>query len=86
VIDNFSRCILAWKVNDRFHPATTVEILLAASQGIANSKPMLLADAGVENVNGAVSELIDSGLLKRVLAQTEIAFSDSLIESWWRVL
>ena len=25
-------------------------------------------------------------LLKRVLAQTEITFSNSLIESWWRVL
>jgi transposase InsO family protein len=86
VIDNFSRRILAWKVNDRFDPATTAEILLTASKGRDNSKPILLADAGVENVNGAVDELIDSGLLKRVLAQTEIAFSNSLIESWWRVL
>lgn len=40
----------------------------------------------VENVNGAVNELVESGLLKRVLAQTEITFSNSLIESWWRVL
>jgi transposase InsO family protein len=86
VIDNFSRRILAWKVNDRFDPATTAEILLTASQGMVHDKPLLLADAGVENVNGAVDELIDSGILKRVLAQTEIAFSNSLIESWWRVL
>ncbi len=27
-----------------------------------------------------------SGLLSRVLAQTEVTFSNSLIESWWRVL
>ena len=47
---------------------------------------MLLADGGVENCNGAVDELIQSGLLKRVLARTEITFSNSLIESWWRVL
>jgi putative transposase len=86
VIDNFSRRILAWKVNDTFDPATTAEVLLTASKGMADSMPMLLADAGVENVNNAVDELIDSGLLKRVLAQTEIAFSNSLIESWWRVL
>ena len=26
------------------------------------------------------------GLLRRLLAQTEITFSNSLIESWWRVL
>ena len=53
---------------------------------MGNDKPMLLTDGGVENVNGAVDELVDAGLLKRVLAQTEITFSNSLIESWWRVL
>lgn len=43
-------------------------------------------DGGVENFNPAVDEVIESGILKRVLAQTEINFSNSLIESWWRVL
>ena len=47
---------------------------------------MLLADRGVENVNNAVDELVESGPPKRVLAQTEITLSNSLIESWWRVL
>ena len=47
---------------------------------------MLLADGGVENFNGAVDELVETGLLNRVLAQTEITFSNSMIESWWRVL
>jgi putative transposase len=47
---------------------------------------MLLVDGGVENFNSAVDEVVESGLLKRVLAQTEITFSNSLIESWWRVL
>ena len=45
-----------------------------------------MADGGVENFNKAVDELVDAGLLKRVLARTEITFSNSLIESWWRVL
>ena len=40
----------------------------------------------MENFNNAVDELVDGGLLKRVLAQTDITFSNSLIESWWRVL
>ena len=86
MIDNFSRRILSWKVAPTFDPTTTAEILLTASKGMVNDKPMLLTDGGVENVNGAVDELVDSGLLKRVLAQTEITFSNSLIESWWRVL
>jgi hypothetical protein len=45
-----------------------------------------LADGGVENYNSAVDELVDSGLLRRLLAMTEISFSNSLIESWWRAL
>ena len=86
VIDNFSRRILAWKVSPTFNPLATVEILLTAAKGVGSDKPLLLVDGGVENFNGAVDELIASGLLSRVLAQTEITFSNSMIESWWRVL
>lgn len=86
VIDNFSRRILAWKVSPTFNPLATVEILLTAAKGVGGDKPLLLVDGGVENFNGAVDELITSGLLSRVLAQTEITSSNSLIESWWRVL
>jgi len=86
VIDNFSRRILAWKVAQAFNPVAIVEILLAAAKGLVDGKPMLLVDGGVENFNEAVDKLIGSGLLTRVLAQTEITFSNSLIESWWRVL
>ncbi len=45
-----------------------------------------MADAGVENFNGAVDELVNSGLLRRVLAFTELKFSNSMIEAWWRSL
>ena len=45
-----------------------------------------MADGGVENHNGSVDELIASGLLRRVLAMTEIRFSNSLIEAWRRAL
>ncbi len=34
----------------------------------------------------AVDELIQSGLLRRVLAMTELRFSNSMIEAWWRAL
>jgi transposase InsO family protein len=86
VIDNFSRRILAWKVSATFDPSTTAELLLGASSGLADEKPTLLADGGVENFNSAVDELVESGLLRRLLAMTEISFSNSLIESWWRTL
>jgi len=86
IVDNFSRRILAWNVAGTFHPGVTAQLLLDASKGVTSGKPMLLVDGGVENFNSAVDELVETGLLKRVLAQTEVTFSNSLIESWWRVL
>jgi len=48
--------------------------------------PELYADSGIENVNADVDALVDDGLIQRVLAQVEVAFSNSLIEAWWRSL
>jgi hypothetical protein len=45
-----------------------------------------LADAGVENVNAQVDALIATGVLRRLLAFTELKFSNSMIEAWWRSL
>ena len=45
-----------------------------------------MADAGVENVNAQVDSLITTGVLRRVLAFTELKFSNSMIEAWWRSL
>jgi hypothetical protein len=43
-------------------------------------------DSGVENLNGAVDKLFDSGTLRRVIAQIDVSFSNSLIEARWRCL
>jgi putative transposase len=62
--------------------------LLDASRGASASEmtPIVLADAGVENVNAQVDELITTGVLRRILAFTELKFSNSMIEAWWRSL
>lgn len=75
VIDNFSRRILAWNVSGSFEPAITAQLLRAASDATATSKPTVLVDGGIENFNSAVDEVVASGILKRVLAQTEISRS-----------
>ncbi len=84
VIDNFSRRILAWQLLGRFDPANAVAVLVEAGQAIHSSElvPTVLVDTGVENKNGSVDALIAFGLLRRVLAQTEIRFSNSMIEAW----
>ena len=86
VTENFSRKILAWRLTERFDPASTVAVLVEAGNCRTDSggKPMLMADGGIENFNGGVDEMIETGLLRRVLAMTEIKFSNSMIESWWR--
>src|SRR5215469_12398837 len=88
VIDNFSRRILAWRVADTFAPVNSVAVLVEASRGATagEAAPVVLADAGVENVNAQVDDLITAGVLRRVLAFTELKFSNSMIEAWWRSL
>jgi transposase InsO family protein len=87
VIDNFSRRILSWRVGSTFDPGNTLATLLEASRlSTGDDPPTVLADGGVENFNGGVDELIQSGVLRRVLAMTELRFSNSMIEAWWRIL
>ena len=88
VIDNFSRRILAWRVADTFAPVNSVAVLLEATRGATRSTsgPVVLADAGVENVNAQVDALIETGVLRRLLAFTELKFSNSMIDAWWRSL
>jgi len=45
---------------------------------------LVYADSGVENVNGAVDSVLTTACLDRVLAQVEVAFSNSMIEAFWR--
>jgi putative transposase len=84
VIDNFSRRILAWRVTDRICSGTTVEILIEAGKNLAGVVPTVLTDQGSENVNAKVDALIEGGVLRRLLAQVEVGFSNSMIEAFWR--
>jgi putative transposase len=84
VIDNFSRRILAWRVADRSAAVNSVTVLLEAIERATRSAPapVVSADAGVENVNAQVDALIETGVLRCLLAFTELKFSNSMIEAW----
>jgi transposase InsO family protein len=87
VIDNFSRRILSWKAAHKLDPTTTCTVLHEAAKNLAvDAKATFVADSGVENVNGEVAELLGLGQLRRILAQVEVTFSNSIIEAWWRSL
>ena len=55
-------------------------MLVDAGRGAAPSEttPGVLADAGVENVNAQVPDLIDSGGASASLGFTELKFSNSM--------
>lgn len=88
VIDNFSRRILGCCVARTFSAASTVAILEQAIRGRADpeSRPEVFVDAGVENCNGSVDALLAGESLRRVVAQVDLHFSNSMIEAWWRSL
>ena len=52
---------------DTFAPVNSVAVLVDASRGATPSAttPVVLADAGVENVNAQVDDLITTGVLRR---------------------
>ncbi len=88
LLDNFSRRILVWKLTTRLEPQTTCQILAEAAKNLPNDGggTTVVADSGVENVNQEVDNLLGLGQLRRVLAQIEVTYSNSLIEAWWRSL
>ena len=70
----------------KLDPTTTCRALEAAGRHLADDVPTVACDSGVENVNGKVNALIDTGRLRRVLALVEVSYSNSMIEAWWRNL
>ena len=92
IIDNYSRRILSWRISARLEPAATASLLVKAGEASRQKETdltratTLMVDGGVENFNEAVDQLVDGGALKRIVAQTDIRFSNSMIESFWRAL
>ncbi len=88
VIDNYSRRILSWRLEDRLGSGGTCRILreVAVQLHSCSGHAIVVADSGSENVNGAVDDVLDGEELTRVLAQVEVTFPNSMIEAFWRSL
>lgn len=86
VLDNYSRRILSWRLTGTLSSTSTVENLKEAMEHSEEETPKVLVDGGGENLNPVIDEFIGSGKLQRLLARTDIASSNAMIESWWRTL
>jgi transposase InsO family protein len=66
----------------------TCRILLEAGRhlGTRPVETTFVTDSGMEKVNGNVDALLDREGLRRVLAQVEVSFSNSVIKAFWRSL
>ena len=84
IIDNYSRRILSWRLLPHFDAGVTADLMVEAGQHLPREaqRPTLLSDGGVEKFNGAVDALVNEGALRRVLAQVDNSYSNSLIEAW----
>jgi transposase InsO family protein len=88
IIDNYSRRIMSWALEDRLGGGAPCRVLHEAASQISTGfgDPTVIADSGSENVNREVDDLLERVDLRRVLAQVEMAFSNSMIEAFWRSL
>jgi transposase InsO family protein len=86
VVGNFSRRILTWRLAPRLELQGTCLVLVEAAKNLSKDGDgaTVIADSGIENVNGEVDNLLGLGQLHRILAQVEISYSNSMIEALWR--
>ena len=78
----------SWALEDRLGSGATCRVLHEAASQIRTDSgaPTVFADSVSENVNREVDELLERVDLRRVLAQVEVTFSNSMIEAFWRSL
>ena len=88
VIDNFSRYVLAARTTSTYGGGETRKLLLEAlgkSQTLDCSlAPTVMVDSGSENLNIEMDGLVDTDIIKRLIAQIDIQFSNSMIEAFFR--
>jgi putative transposase len=90
VIDNFSRFVIAWRVTDEINAQNTIETLALARKKVSellgtDELSNVMMDPGTENRNGKVLQFISSRNLIRILARVDIHYSNSMIESLFRM-
>ena len=79
---------MSWSLEDRLGSGGTRRISREAVVEL-NDCPdhaIVLTDAGSENINGDVDNLLDGEEWTRFLAQVEVMFSNSMFEAFWRPL
>jgi putative transposase len=85
IIDNFSRYILAWKINKTKEAFHTIDLLKSAKKH-KKKVTNLMMDKGGENINAKVDKALEDYQITRVIAKFDTSFSNSMIEAFFKSL
>jgi hypothetical protein len=87
ICDNFSRCILGYKVSTKFDVSLVLENIKEVKQNFTLlNNTQLIVDNGVENRTHILNDFVDSIQLNKIIAQLHITESNSMVESIFRQL
>lgn len=90
IIDNYSRFILAWQLEEKISAENSIKLIKEAKKNyqklIGKKSQDLVTDGGSENTAGAVTEYLSSTNIKRLIAQKDIIYSNSMIEAFFKAL
>ena len=90
VLDNFSRCILAWLISDEISAKNTLGLIKEAKnfclEKLSSNGNKVITDGGSENTAHIVTKYIYGENLTHLVARRDIVFSNSMIEVFFRSL
>lgn len=87
ICDNFSRCILGYKVSTKFDVGLVVENIREVKQTYTLLKnTQLIVDNGVENRTHILNDFLETADIDKQIAQLHISESNSMVESIFRQL
>ena len=90
IYDNYSRFVIAWKIATEISAINTVELIESAKKNAqklsAPSVVSLISDGGPENNNHRVLNYLTSQNVRRIIARVDVKFSNSMVESLFRML
>jgi putative transposase len=89
LMDHYSKMILGYSIENNSNPKATKNLLQEAYLKYKSKASItLVTDAGVENVNTAVQEFLNTTNqdIKHLIAQKDIPFSNSKIEAFNKII
>lgn len=86
IVDNYSRHIMSWSISDRKDLQLSMKTINKSLYTSEFTPTCLMSDGGGENRNLKVQRLLTGRGIQQTIAQSDIKFSNSMIEAVFRKL